>query len=82
MTVRSPSDTVGALRGDACGFCCFSLSPRTSPEVSLHGLKHGVKMGGAEDELSAAQSQSGLHVQQLRKIIVTQSLVAAAVVIL
>lgn len=42
----------------------------------------GVKMGGAEDELCAAQSQSGLHVQQLRKIIVTQSLVTAAVVIL
>ncbi|CVI56048.1 conserved hypothetical protein [Agrobacterium deltaense NCPPB 1641] len=42
----------------------------------------GVKMGGAEDELSAAQSQSGFHVQQLRKIIVTQSLVTAAVVIL
>ncbi|EGP59132.1 hypothetical protein Agau_C102260 [Agrobacterium tumefaciens F2] len=41
-----------------------------------------MKMGGAEDELCAAQSQSGLHVQQLRKIIVTQPLVTAAVVIL
>lgn len=43
----------------------------------------GVKMGGAEDELCAAcPALSGLHVQQLRKIIVTQSLVTAAVVIL